>query len=205
MIIYDSTNKTLRYFNGSQWSTIISSQTLTTANEGVVKINSGAGVKPSFAFKTSGGIPLNAYQTITYQSGINPSTDFAPYPTTSWPENIASPAAANIIDPATGRFLENTIAGQVHMWRVIAKYENKNNGSVGYVTVNLANPVPPSTFSIDQTAIAPNGVTTGNLVFYLVTIADSLSISNGYTIKIKSDTAMDITIDSITRISQAKD
>jgi transcription elongation factor len=34
MVIYDSSNKTLRYYNGTQWSTVISSQTLTTANEG---------------------------------------------------------------------------------------------------------------------------------------------------------------------------
>jgi hypothetical protein len=40
MVIYDSSNKTLRYYNGTQWSTMISSQTLTTANEGVVKMNS---------------------------------------------------------------------------------------------------------------------------------------------------------------------
>jgi hypothetical protein len=36
MIIYDSSFKTLRYYDGTQWSTVISSQTLTTANEGVV-------------------------------------------------------------------------------------------------------------------------------------------------------------------------
>lgn len=205
MIIYDSTNKTLRYFNGSQWSTVISSQTLTTANEGVAKMNSGAGVKPTFVFKASGGVPLNTYENITYQTPVNILTDFAPSPTTSWPENIGTPVVGDIYNQANGKFLENPIAGQVHTWRIIASYSNKNNGSVGFVTVNLLNPLPPSTFSIDQTAIAPNGVTTGNLVFYLVTVADSLSIGNGYTFKIKSDTAMDITIDSITRISQAKD
>ncbi|BAP32427.1 uncharacterized protein CHSO_3390 [Chryseobacterium sp. StRB126] len=205
MIIYDSTNKTLRYFNGIQWSTVISSQTLTTANEGVVKMNSGAGVKPTFAFKTSGGVPLNTYENIAYQGPVNILTDFSSSPTTSWPENIGTPVVGDIYNQTNGRFLENPIAGQVHTWRVIASYSNKNNGSVGFVTINLLNPVPPSTFSIDQTAIAPNGVTTGNLVFYLVTVADSLSIGSGYTFKIKSDTAMDITIDSITRISQAKD
>jgi hypothetical protein len=36
MVIYDSNFKTLRYYDGTQWSTVISSQTLTTANEGVV-------------------------------------------------------------------------------------------------------------------------------------------------------------------------
>jgi hypothetical protein len=61
-----------------------------------------------------------------------------------------------------------------------------------------------NTFSIDQTAVAPNGVTTGNLVFYLTTVADSSSFTNGYTIKIKSDTAMDVIIDNITRVSRQK-
>jgi hypothetical protein len=205
MIIYDSTNKTLRYYNGTQWSTVISSQTLTTANEGVVKLNSGAGVKPSFAFKSSGGVPLMTYQNIVYQTPMNIVTDFAAPPTTTWPENIINPVPGDIYDPATGRFLENPIAGQIHMWRVIVSYTNKNNGSVAFVTVNLSNPVPPSTFSIDQTAVAPNGVTSGNLVFYLVSVADPLSIGSGYLIKIKSDTSLDATIDSITRISQAKD
>ncbi|MDM1554716.1 hypothetical protein PYS58_04765 [Chryseobacterium indologenes] len=205
MVIYDSNFKTLRYFDGTQWSTVVSSQTLTTANEGVVKINSGAGVKPTFSFKSSGGVPLSTYENIVYQTPMSMATDFAAPPTTSWPENIVSPVPADIYNPTTGRFLENPIAGQVHMWRVIVSYKNKNNGSVAFVTINLSNPVPPSTFSIDQTAVAPNGVTSGDLVFYLVTVADNLSIGSGYTIKIKSDTAMDATIDSITRISQAKD
>ncbi|MCJ7936269.1 MAG: hypothetical protein MUW56_22210 [Chryseobacterium sp.] len=203
MVIYDSSNKTLRYYNGTQWSTMISSQTLTTANEGVVKMNSGAGVKPSFLFRTSGGIPLNSYQNIAYQTPVSLLADFSPAPATSWPENIASPAVGNIYDQNSGKFLDNSVAGQIHTWRVIVKYENKNNGSVAFVTVNMAN--PSTSFSIDQTAVAPNGVTSGNLVFYLTTVADSSSTTNGYTIKIKSDTAMDVIIDSITRVSQAKD
>ncbi|MBV8327673.1 hypothetical protein [Chryseobacterium sp.] len=205
MIIYDSNFKTLRYYDGTQWSTVISSQTLTTANEGVVKLNSGAGVQPTFAFKTSGGVPLSTYENITYQTPMNLATDFAPAPATSWPENIVSPVPADFYNPTTGRFLENPIGGQVHMWRVIVNYANKNNGSVAFVTVNLSNPVPPSTFSIDQTAVAPNGVTSGDLVFYLLTVADPLSIGSGYVIKIKSDTPLDATISSITRVSQEKD
>ena len=204
MIIYDSNFKTLRYFDGTQWSTVVSSQTLTTANEGVVKLNSGAGVKPTFAFRASGGVPLSTYENIVYQTPMT-LADFASAPTTSWPENIVSPVPADIYNPTTGRFLENPIGGQVHMWRVIVNYTNKNNGSVAFVTVNLSNPVPPSTFTIDQTAVAPNGVTSGDLVFYLVTVADPLSIGSGYVIKIKSDTAMDAKIDSITRVSQEKD
>jgi hypothetical protein len=129
MVIYDSSNKTLRYYNGTQWSTVISSQTLTTANEGVVKLNSGAGVKPSFAFRSSGGVPLMTYQNIVYQTPMNIVTDFASSPTTTWPENIINPVPGDIYDSATNRFLENPIAGQVHMWRVIVSYANKNNGS----------------------------------------------------------------------------
>ncbi|UKB86021.1 hypothetical protein LF887_10460 [Chryseobacterium sp. MEBOG06] len=205
MIIYDSTYKTLRYFNGIQWSTVISSPTLTTANEGVVQMNSGDGIKPTFSFKASGGIPLSIYQDISYETPINVLTDFSPSPTTSWPENIGIHVVGDMYNQTNGTFLENPIPGQVHIWRIIANYSGKNNGAIGYVTVNLSNPLPPSTFSIDQTAVAPNGVTTGNLVFYLITIADSLSIGSGYIIKIKSDTPMDVTINSITRVSQAKD
>jgi hypothetical protein len=78
---------------------------------------------------------------------------------------LSTPVPGDIYNPTTGHFIENPIAGQVHMWRVIVSYSGKNNGSVAFVTVNLSNPVPPSTFSIDQTAVAPNGVTSGNLVF----------------------------------------
>lgn len=205
MLIYDSINKTLRYFNGVQWSTVISSQTLTTANEGVVQMKSGAGIAPTFIFKASGGVPLNTYENIIYQIPVNIVTDFAPLPITSWPENIGTPTVANIYNQTNAKFFENSIPGQVHTWRIIVNYKNKNNGSVAFVTVNLSNLVAPSTFSIDQTAVAPNGVTTGDLVFYLVTVADSSSITNGYTLKIKSDTAMDATVSSVTRISQAKD
>jgi hypothetical protein len=205
MIIYDTTYKTLRYFNGVQWSTLISSQTLTTANEGVVKMNSGAGIQPAFLFKSTGGVPLSTYTDVIYQTPVNIVTDFAPAPTTSWPENIATPTVANIYNQTNGNFFENSIPGQVHTWRIIASYSSKINESVGFVTVNLSNLVAPSTFSIDQTAIAPNGVTTGDLIFYLVTVPDSQSLANGYALKIKSDTEMDVTITSITRISQAKD
>ncbi|WP_131368553.1 hypothetical protein [Chryseobacterium soli] len=205
MIIYDTTFKTLRYFNGVQWSTVISSQTLTTANEGVVQMRSGAGIQPTFLFKASGGVPLSTYENIAYQTPVNIVTDFAPTPITSWPENIGTPTVANIYNQANGNFFENSIPGQTHTWRVIASYNSKNNGSVAFVTVNLSNMIAPSTFSIDQTAVAPNGVTTGDLVFYLVTVPDSMSLANGYTFKIKSDTAMNVTITSITRISQAKD
>ena len=202
MVIYDSTNRTLRYYNGTQWNTLISSTTVNTSNEGVVRINSGAGVKPTFAFRTSGGIPLNTYQNVAYSS-VNLATDLAAFPTTSWPENIASPTAANIYNQTTGRFLDNSIPGQVHTWRVITRYDNKNNGSIGFVTINLSN--SNSTLSLDQTSIAPNGGVSGTLVFYFVTIADSNSIANGYSFRVKSDTAMDVIIDSITRVSQAKD
>ncbi|WP_051881998.1 hypothetical protein [Chryseobacterium soli] len=205
MIIYDTANKTLRYFNGVQWSTAISSQTLTTANEGVVQMNSGDGVQPTFLFRASGGVPLSTYENISYETPINVLTDFSPSPTTSWPENLGIHVVGDMYNQTNGTFLENPIPGQVHIWRIIASYSGKNNGSVGYVTVNLSNPLPPSTFSIDQTAVAPNGVTTGNLVFYLISIADPLSIGTGYIIKIKSDTAMDVTIKSITRVSQEKD
>ncbi|WP_336687254.1 hypothetical protein [Chryseobacterium bernardetii] len=202
MVIYDTANKTLRYYNGTQWSSVLSSATLTSANEGVVRINSGSGVKPFFSFKTSGGIPLNVFQNIVYQP-INLSTDVAAAPTTSWPENVTSPSAANIYNQSTGRFLDNSVAGQVHTWRVIAKFDNKNNGSVGFVTVNMTNAT--GTLSMDQTAIAPNGTTTGSLVFYFVAVADATSIGSGYGFKVKSDTAMDLTIDNVLRVSQAKD
>ncbi|RKE77174.1 hypothetical protein [Chryseobacterium sp. AG363] len=208
MIVYDSTNKTLRYYDGTKWSTVISSQEFTTANEGVVKLNSSGSAKPTFLFRNTGGggnVAINSYQDIIYSNSINITTDFSSAPTTSWPENIINPTSGDFYNPITNRFLENPISGQVHIWRIIVGYSNKNNGAVASVTSNLSNPVSPSTFSIDQTAIAPNGVSSGNLVFYLITIADNLSIGSGYSLKIKSDTPMDVTIDSITRISQAKD
>jgi hypothetical protein len=100
---------------------------------------------------------LSTYENIVYQTPINIVTDFACSAYNQWPENVGTPVPGDIYNPTTGHFIENPIAGQVHMWRVIVSYSGKNNGSVAFVTVNLSNPVPPSTFSIDQTAVAPMG------------------------------------------------
>ncbi len=205
MILFDTTNKTIRYYDGITWNTVLYTDLL-QSNEGVVKLNSGSGtpVKPTFAFSSAGGAPIhtNTFYRIEYTLPLV----FADPPTTSWPENIISPTQADFYTTDVslrGRYLENPINGQVHIWRVIVAYSGKNNGSVAYLTVRMSN--PDSTFSIDQTAVAPNGLSAGNLVYYLVSIADPASIGKGYIIELTSDTPLTATIDSITRISTNKD
>lgn len=208
MLIYDSTNKTLRYHDGSQWNTVIASgnQSITTANEGVVKLNSGGATqtKPVFDFKNSGGVAIGSFAEIKYTTPLA-SINYSAFPTSSWPENNPKNEATGFFyldGSSRGRFLENSLAGQVHTWRVIVTY-SRASSTAAYVTVRMSN--PDSTFTIEQTNALAANMTSGTLVFYLMTIADNLSIGKGYQLFISSDTAATLTIDSVTRISQAKD
>lgn len=228
-MLYDSANKSIRYFDGVNWNTLKSSQTdVVPYNEGVVKLNKGQvkggafptvlGVTDADTNPINQGKPyfpitngeLNTYYQVIYtcSNSNNASLSFSGFPTTSWPENSTSDII-KFYNCNTNFFQENFVLGQVHLWRIILNYRGKNDGSVINVTTRLWNPDVNSTFLLEQTAVAPNKTITGKLQFYFVSIADVLSINAnntlGYRIGVKSDGPITLTVDSVTRVSLAKD
>lgn len=107
-----------------------------------------------------------------------------------------------------GRLIENPKFGQPHAWRIIGTYSNKPSGNTGELVISLRNPV--SGFNTSSNIAFPNGKTTGSFSVLLYTIADSASITppNGYILTAQisfADTNLNITINSITRFSNAID
>lgn len=201
MILYDSTNKTMRYYDGTNWNTVVYSALLKSPNEGVVKINAGgagAGTRPTYSNLAAGSTTQ-----ITYASPLV----YASSPTTSWPEN--STIADNKIFSG-GQFLENEVLGQVHTWRIILNYTKNNNILSQDIRLVFRNPL--STFRTEVSGVIPSGKTSGILVYNIITIADGASLpaplgtGGGYIIElIPSDTITSLNIDSVTRISSHKD
>ncbi|SIQ76765.1 hypothetical protein SAMN05880574_12429 [Chryseobacterium sp. RU37D] len=202
MLAYDSTNKTIRYYDGVQWSTLMYSKEQTKSNEGVVKISGSgvggsAGTKPSWA-----NVPPDTTKQVTYSAPLN----YASSPTTSWPDN--SPASDDKIYK-NGRFLENNVLGQVHQWRIIVNYTKNANASSQEIRFILRN--PSSGFRSEMNAVIPTGKSSGILVYNFTTIADKVSLppplgtGNGYIIEWESsDKVTALSIDSITRVSAQK-
>ena len=201
MVAYDKTNKTIRYYDGANWSTLIYSAQLTKPNEGVVKINaggSGSGTKPNWT-----NINANTTRQITYSSPLV----YASSPTTSWPEN--STASDSKIYSAN-QFIENAVLGQVHQWRVIVNYTKDANIYSQDIKMILRNPL--SGFRLEISGVIPSSKTSGILVYYFTTIADGSSLpapsgtGGGYILEwVASDDINTLSVDSITRISFHKD
>ncbi len=201
MILYDSTNKAIRYFDGSTWNTVIYSTQLTKPNEGVVKINAGGssgGVKPSWS-----NTPANTTRQVTYSLPLV----YASSPTTSWPENST---VSDIKIYNGGRFIENEVLGQVHQWRVIVNYTKSLNILSQDIKFILRN--PSSSFRLEVSGVIPSGKTSGILVYNFTSIADQASLpspfgtGNGYILEwVASDDITTLNIDSVTRISNHKD
>ncbi|MCS3529552.1 hypothetical protein [Chryseobacterium sp. JUb7] len=200
MLAYDSTNKTIRYYDGANWSTLVYSKEQTKSNEGVVKINAGgngAGNKPSWT-----NVSANTVKQITY----NLPLVYATPPTTSWPDNSANFDSKVY---AGNRFLENAVKGQVHQWRVIVNYTKSANIYSQDVRLILRNPT--SGFISEMSGVIPSSKTSGSLVYNLTTIADVASLpapvgtGTGYVLEwVASDTMNSLSVDSITRISFQK-
>lgn len=196
MLAYDSTNKTIRYYDGTNWSTLMYSKQ-TKSNEGTVKINgggNGGGTKPSWT-----DVPAETTKQVTYSL---PCLYAAP-PSTSWPENST---ATDSKIYSGGKFIENAVMGQVHQWRVIVNYTKESNILSQDVKFILRN--SSSSFRLEISGVIPSSKTSGILVYYFTTIADGASLppplgtGSGYILEwIASDDISTLSIDSITRIS----
>lgn len=203
MIVYDQTNKTIRYYDGTNWNTLVYSALLTKPNEGVVKINAsgaGAGTRPTFAMAANSTTQIKYASTpLVYSSS----------PTTSWPEN-ATVADTSIYNTTTNQFIENNVMGQVHLWRLIVNYTKASEILSDDLKLIVRNPL--STFRLEISGVIPSSKTSGILVYNFITIADGLSLpaplgtGGGYIFELStSDLMNSVVIDSVTRISFHKD
>ncbi|GHD25619.1 hypothetical protein [Parahalioglobus pacificus] len=218
MVIFDTDDQKLKYYDGAAWVTVDEPE---VSDAGQIKINgfntTGVTQQPEFEIPAS---PENAPLTfvrIVYDGldvNDNPSSTVQPGnivlaapPTTSFPANGPTDSTA-IYDTATDRFIENSVEGQVNIWRVDFNYsERAGNGGTTFV-VRLENPNPQSTFVIESalTVTGDNANDQREISIVLITIADSLSLPSpqydgGYEISIGADDAARVTVTSVTRIS----
>ena len=154
--------------------------------------------------------------TISYPSFRLSTYTTSPKPVTKWPTKSVE-EGINIYETGmyvmglnenADRLRENPIEGQVHRWRIIGSFTNKSSTNGGAMVFSLVN--PDSTFSVTDAITLPTGVTTGLFSAELTTIADSASLATGKGYKLGitasfTDNNMAITINSITRVSEAID
>ncbi|MGE8432233.1 MULTISPECIES: hypothetical protein [Chryseobacterium] len=203
-LIFNTTTNNFQYWDGTLWRQLFVPTSSQAGNDGVVKVNSGnANAKPSLNLSAAGN-GYGARQQVTYTTPLV----FAASPTTSWPETtVPFPGVtANIYTAATGKWRENEIYGQVHVWRLIANVTPGSNSS-GSVKATFKN--PDSGFEINSIQLVPSGSGgVGNLLtFYFYTIADpaSLDPGRGYQLFMESDISCGVVVDSFTRVSLFKD
>ncbi|MCP2038508.1 hypothetical protein [Chryseobacterium sp. HSC-36S06] len=207
-LIYNTTADRFEFWDGLVWRQLFVATSSVAGNDGVVKVDSGAGgVKPTLSLAGAGntyGPPVQVLYTTPLV--------FAPSPTTSWPETtVPYPGVtANIYSGATAatqRWRENLIMGQVHVWRVVATATAGSN-STGSLLATFKN--PDSGFEINSIALLPSGSSGVPKVvtFYFYTIADPLSIpeaTKGYQLWMTADQTVSVRIESMTRVSLFKD
>ncbi|SIS35070.1 hypothetical protein SAMN05421768_104223 [Chryseobacterium joostei] len=203
-LIFNTTTNNFQYWDDTLWRQLFVPTSSQAGNDGVVKVNSGnANAKPSLNLSAAGN-GYGARQQVTYTTPLV----FAASPTTSWPETtVPFPGVtANIYTAATGKWRENEIYGQVHVWRLIANITPGSNSS-GSVKATFKN--PDSGFEINSIQLVPSGSGgVGNLLtFYFYTIADpaSLDPGRGYQLFMESDISCGVVVDSFTRVSLFKD
>ncbi len=207
-LIYNTTADRFEFWDGLVWRQLFVATSSVAGNDGVVKVDSGAGgVKPTLSLAGAG----NTYGPLVQVLYTTPLV-FAPSPTTSWPETtVPYPGVtANIYSGATAatqRWRENLIMGQVHVWRVVATATAGSN-STGSLLATFKN--PDSGFEINSIALLPSGSSGVPKVvtFYFYTIADPLSIpeaTKGYQLWMTADQTVSVRIESMTRVSLFKD
>lgn len=204
MIRFNTTTNTLEYYDGTTWQSI-ASNSFGGKNEGVVRIDGSSGNvnnKPVIAFTNA---DLNIYKYINYTTPLARPFAF-------WPENITPPITdANIVGTYNSNttFVENSIIGQVHTWRINATFTNKPSGTGGFITIRFTNPI--SGFILQQYVPCQTNTTSANFTVNFITVADQASLpaplgtGSGYNILITTDVRLTITIQSITRVSAYKD
>lgn len=203
-LIFNTTTNNFQYWDGTLWRQLFVPTSSQAGNDGVVKVNSGnANVKPSLSLSASGNTYGPRIQVLYATPLI-----FAASPTTSWPETtVPFPGVtSNIYVDATGKWRENEISGQVHVWRLIANVipGSSSSGSVKATFLN-----PDSGFEVNSIQLLPAGSSgVGKiLTFYFYTIADpaSLAVGKGYQLFMEADTGCSATVESFTRVSLFKD
>jgi len=200
---------------GQKWRRLFVASSSAAGNDGVVKIIGGSGGSlPSFVLP-KGGNGYGAEQPLILSTPLT----FAPPSTTSWPEIVGTVGSAAVMTPiiydaGTGKFRENQLLGQVHMWRLVVRVV-AGAGSSGSVMAIMRNPV--SLFEINSIQSLPSGSNSsaGNiLTFLFVTIADEASVGyeppantvpKGYNFFLKADAAATVEFQSLTRVSLFKD
>jgi len=207
-LIYNTTIDRFEFWDGFLWRQLFVATSSAAGNDGVVKVDSGAGgVKPTISLSASGNTYGSQVQ-ILYTTPLI----FAPSPTTSWPETtVPFPGVTENIysgsTAATQRWRENLIMGQVHIWRVIATVTAGSN-SPGSLLATFKN--PDSGFEINSIALLPSGSSgvPKIVTFYFYTIADPFSIpevGKGYQLWMASDQSATVRVESVTRVSLFKD
>ena len=205
-LIFNTTQNRFEFWDGTVWRQLFVATSSAAGNDGVVKINSGNGVKPTVTLSAAG----NTYGT-PKQIIYNTPLIFAPSPTTSWPETtVPFPGITSNIyigaTPATQRWRENEINGQVHIWRLIATVTAGSNSS-GSVKATFRN--PDSLFEVNSIALLPSGSSglPKSLTFYFYTIADpdSLGPNRGYQLFVEADQTATFQVENFTRVSLFKD
>jgi len=97
------------------------------------------------------------------------------------------------------KYRENDVNFQHNSFRILASYSRASAPATEEVQLKIRNPL--SGFEQIAPRVLAKGVLTGSLAFELNTIADDISIYNGYTMWVESTQALTFTIDSITRFS----
>ena len=209
----DTDVNAFEYWDGELWRRVDfntpNNSTPGIANDGSVVIYGslvdGQTYKQEFNLSASQG----TFGTPVYIDFENP-TDlvFAGFPTTSWPANEMNPGSAAIYNDSDNdgvyKFRENGVPGQVHIWRLIVN-EVGSSSNAGDIKAVLTN--PSSGFSVSSISPKPGGGEFNVLTFYFYTIADanSLAPGEGYRIFMQANNSSTVTVESLTRISMAKD
>lgn len=200
-LIFNTTSGGFQFWDGELWRQFFVATSSTAGNDGVVKINSGSGGSmPSYALSPSG----NDYGP-RFQVNYSTPLTFAPFPTTSWPETVTIVPDMTPEIYVGGKFRENNIYGQVHLWRLVVNITASSNSS-GSIMAIMRN--EDSGFEINSIQLVPSGSSGGNiLTFYFYTIADanSLDPGRGYTLYLTANKSVTAQVDSFTRVSLFKD
>ncbi len=218
MVVYDKSNNALKFFDGTKWNFISSSDSPLKfeRNSGQVKINgyNASGIPTEITFENIGGNPINGdftFHPIILDDSNNSVVEgdllISSSPTTKWPKNVKNPSHSKIYDFDNDTFLENGVPGQIHIWRFIIEFD-KAVSATG-VILKISNPNPNSTFEQQVLSHLSPEHATPQIAVNIITIADELSLppeyggtGQGYKFEIAADDPLNkITIKSITRIS----
>ena len=202
-LIFNTTANRFEFWDGRVWRQLFVATSSQAGNDGVVRIdgqNGSATDKPTLTNVGQSNGFGNEKQVM-----YNGALKFAPSPTTSWPETITSPVDSDIYLSTGGKFRENPINGQVHIWRIIIKL-TAGASSSGSVMASLRN--PDSGFQVTSVQLIPSGSSSGSiLTFYFYTIADPFSLNpgKGYQLWMDANKVVNIEVESVTRVSLFKD